>query len=463
MAKHAFLGCVPTKERKNAFVAQIRPRSGQALAIKALLYIALVVICVVLAVALIVKLWNTFIAPTPASQDADLLANIITEQLSNTQPYMQTPMLVRLSGERIVGFDVGQQQVSYSYMDGAKLRVTKEIPRGNCGDDACICTSDGSSATHCRRIKPPKGITSVYLTTNYGYFSGGALVKTDGDAPQWNTVSMPADIRGTSKQFIIDAKLIPAFRAVNSVAGEERMEKAPGNAKQPIIAVLVEKQVWEANGQTYATITVLPDTDEARARAYYLQICSDESKEYAGRNGVDCTGKTFVNSVEQSGSITQACTPIGFSGACSHNTVEQCEYDALVTGPCTCGGKVVFGGVCTRTNQNFPVQCELMNSCADYCAQDGIDECSDFEENTLCTYDPCQIALSGTKCQSRGADGIGLSDRIATFFGKSTCIDVQDDNARIPGNALSPDEQAKRDAIVNRNYLTPPLTPGASP
>ncbi len=414
-AKRHCQGCVP----KTLFAVRARSnRAGQTLAPKALAYLILVLIVIVAAIMFLSRVYNALIGGPPEKQDAELLANTINDMIADDRKYMQVPILLRLEDKLIIGFDdmqtsISSNSINYVGSQGglSKTNVGVQYEPINCDSQTCVCSADDKKVRNCYIIKTSNNkISSVRLATNYYPFSNPLKELQNYASGLDIPANMPKEQQGTYTQFMIDRDNIQILKIVDKAKTKYVSSKPKTDVEViPILPLIIEKITGDTG---VVSITVMPDTNRMRAREAYMYECPPNT-DSENTGNCDAPGKnTFVTSMSQDKKT--ACGASVFSPQCTRNQINKCIDNELVTAPCYCGAEIALYGVCFNGNQQRDIQCEVVQSCEEYCKLDGEYYCEESDLQAFCAYDPCNIAGNGQKCITIPAPTV--TNRIKSIF-----------------------------------------------
>ena len=408
-------------------------RSAQLIGVKTLLYLILAVATILLAVMLLSRIYNAVLGGDPTSQDAKLLAATINQMIDDERPYIQVPLLLRMNDARIVGFESNQKyievpgnkcteqemsSIANSFASGAALGalvgpggavvggITNAVQTSNdfkagadsitiqntrCNTKACACSSSDDSVNECFTLNTPRD-TQLRLRSNYqGYAS---CLGSEGGL---DTPFLPDAIQGEYTRFVIDKNAVKYLTIVDIREKDTTSTTVKRKTATAIIPVIIEKITQgDKTGPRTITIVISPDSDRIRGRNYYFATCAKGSEE-------GCEDQTSASSFDGK----TYCAPSLTTGLCTRQDMQQCNlFCGTVQEPCICpgatpderGNHVATYGFCAKSPQgHFPVNCEVVEKCEDYCKQDGAEACTG-QELTACQFDSCRVTIGGRMC-----------------------------------------------------------------
>jgi hypothetical protein len=390
-------------------------KRGTSLPLKALVYVILTAILVILAAAFLIDLWSTFVSADDTKQDMQLLAQRIEDLTKSDEEYAQEVMFLQTADNFIVGFDKYDQSISIGPLDREALknykaensnchsvecvaqdRFTIQRPEACTEGTACLCKVTKDKVDPCVTLDVDS-VDDFLLASDYE----GHLVwindKKDG------LVGIPSQIQmGPYKKFAMSALM---WRSVDTLVysspygANVQIEETRTHS---IIPVIIEKQVFD--GKTI--ITVMPSNQQNRMRYFTAQKCPVVKDD-------PCSGLTPEISYTRFGDSRYCALSTIGDVSCSVRTMPYClsggEQTKVVTSPCICSdttgsfvpGGVMIRGVCDRTQteqMGYVLRCENINTCHDYCKiGTGVtslnEQCMGYEQ-ILCQNDPCKI----TRC-----------------------------------------------------------------
>jgi hypothetical protein len=412
----------------------------------------LAVATILLAVMLLSRIYNAVLGGDPASQDAKLLAATINQMLEDERPYIQVPLLLRMNDARIIGFESNQKYIEVpgdecteqemrsvanaaqglpgGLVAAAARGVVGAVQTNNdfkpnediitienkgCGTNACTCSSSNDAIKECYKLNTPRE-TQLRLRSNYqGYAS---CLGAEGGL---DTTFLPDAIEGEYTRFVIDKNAVKYLTIADVKKEDTTGTTVKGKTATAIIPVIIEKITQgEKTGPRTITIVISPDSDRIRGRNYYFATCAKGSEK-------GCEDQTSASSFDGS----TYCAPSLTTGLCTRQEMQQCNlFCGTVQEPCICpgatpderGNHVATYGFCAKSPQgHFPINCEVVEKCEDYCKQDGADTCTG-QELTACQFDGCRVTSAGRMCTvttNTGAFNAVLS------MAKITTIDEQ--------------------------------------
>lgn len=354
-----------------------RANRGDASTFSMVAYLLLSVVSILIAVGVMVTLYNIFFTKSATDQDAAQLAKTIEKMLNDngeTRLYDQQSLLIRTNGNIIVGFDPGVNTIEM----GAKI-FTKE---SKCNNKGCICTADDAIKT-CYPIEIPSGLNVRFYSDYFEYDGGQRVVYDQLD----KTNEAPFRIAGEYS----DLRQLPSISELTQqkylqfVIYEDFMNWVYSNGKKSAtgvkttIPIALEK--IRAEGSNTVAITLMPNTIKARARVFYGHVCMDKDT-----NG-PCGFRSGYIAYFSTGGF---CAKNAFDNACTLIPLQECEENKVINKPCTYRGEVKqYGMVAGGTYYDF--SCETITKCDDYCTINGESDCQQ-DEYAICQNNPCKIS-----------------------------------------------------------------------
>jgi hypothetical protein len=380
-------------------------KKGDSMAVKALVYIIITVVSVVIAVALFVKLWNVFVPDDSTGQDLQLLKERIERLVKSEKTYEQDSFILQAQDYVIFAFDAPTKSIEIALEDDLreKLRVTKT---NDCDNKACLCKikhddledkGDKSKVievplTECVKLDLPSD-KMIYFGTDYSAYKTYISQHNDGIMLIRPLILQPAREGALANDLKYRYAVISAkFSTTTSIE------------KRPIMPLVLEKSTVNFAGKDSTIILLMQDTAPARSRYIYLQECNDKSSQEC-IDPATKKGKTPYKSFFDLNK-EKYCAINPFIGSCTVQAVPECPKDTSINYPCRCDDELITNGYCKTYD------CQQATECSDYCLlktnQQGSGADCSPEELSWCAQDVCNVAKGKNyqiRCYPTGENG----------------------------------------------------------